>query len=67
MKTATILIAASILAPGTMLLGVSAIAATSASIAIGISAIALNDYGTPITNYGVNTKVKATQALPLAA
>ena len=68
MKATAYLIAAAILAPAAILLGISAVAVAGATTAIGISAIALSDYGKTTTcSYRETAAVKRAERHPLAA
>ena len=67
MKAAAYLIAAAILAPAAILIGASAVAVAGATTAIGVSAIALSDYGKTTCSYRETVAAKRAERHPLAA
>ena len=67
MKATAYLIAAAILAPAAILLGIGAVAVAGVTTAIGVSAIALSDYGKTTCSYREAAAVKRIGRHPLAA
>lgn len=67
MKATAYLIAAAIIAPAAILIGAPAVAVAGASTVIGLSAIALSDYGKPTCAYRETAAVKRIERHPLAA
>lgn len=67
MKATAFLLAASLLAPAALLLGLSAAAAATTAISIGLTAIALNDYAPADCSYRTPLGARRTERHPLAA
>ena len=65
-KTSSILLAAMIIAPAAMIVGLSAAAALGLSIALGLAAIAINDYRNVRPAYAA-TRLSPREKLAYAA
>ena len=67
MKLPPLFLTTALLAPAAILIGLAAPVAFGATTVLGLSSIALADYGAPKMTYHAHARAKSVETLPFAA